>query len=36
VYELDAELKPISSRYLGDDEKIRSAVDSVANQGKAK
>ena len=36
VYELDANLKPISSRYLGDEEKIRAAVDSVANQGKAK
>jgi len=36
VYELDAELKPISSRYLGDEEKIKAAMDSVANQGKAK
>jgi 2,3-bisphosphoglycerate-dependent phosphoglycerate mutase len=36
VYELDADLKPISSRYLGDEEKIRAAVDSVASQGKAK
>jgi 2,3-bisphosphoglycerate-dependent phosphoglycerate mutase len=36
VYHLDADLKPISSSYLGDQEKIRAAVESVANQGKAK
>lgn len=36
VYHLDADLKPISSSYLGDEEKIRAAVESVANQGKAK
>lgn len=36
VYELDKDLKPISSRYLGDEEKIKAAMESVANQGKAK
>ncbi|MDP8260367.1 MAG: 2,3-diphosphoglycerate-dependent phosphoglycerate mutase [Candidatus Gygaella obscura] len=36
VYELDEELKPIKHYYLGDEEKIKQAVASVANQGKAK
>jgi 2,3-bisphosphoglycerate-dependent phosphoglycerate mutase len=36
VYELDADLKPISSRYLGDAEAVRKAQEAVANQGKAK
>ena len=36
VYELDAELKPIRHRYLGDEAKIAAAMQSVANQGKAK
>jgi 2,3-bisphosphoglycerate-dependent phosphoglycerate mutase len=36
VYELDADLKPIKSYYLGDEEAIRKAMDAVANQGKAK
>lgn len=36
VYELDAHLKPISSRYLGDPEAIAAAMAAVANQGKAK
>ncbi len=36
VYELDAELKPIKSYYLGDEEAIKAAQDAVANQGKAK
>jgi 2,3-bisphosphoglycerate-dependent phosphoglycerate mutase len=36
VYELDDELKPIKHYYLGDQEKIRAAMDAVANQGKAK
>ena len=36
VYELDAELKPIKSYYLGDAEAIKAAQDAVANQGKAK
>ena len=36
VYELDADLKPIKSYYLGDEEAVKAAVDAVANQGKAK
>ena len=36
VYELDANLKPIKHYYLGDQEKIKAAMASVANQGKAK
>ncbi|MCP5456230.1 MAG: 2,3-diphosphoglycerate-dependent phosphoglycerate mutase [Thermotogae bacterium] len=36
VYELDENLKPITHYYLGDQEKIKAAMESVANQGKAK
>jgi 2,3-bisphosphoglycerate-dependent phosphoglycerate mutase len=36
VYELDQDLKPIKHYYLGDPEKIKAAMDAVANQGKAK
>ena len=36
VYELDADLKPIKSYYLGDPEKVKKAMEAVANQGKAK
>ena len=36
VYELDAQLKPISHYYLGDPEEIRKAQEAVAKQGKAK
>jgi 2,3-bisphosphoglycerate-dependent phosphoglycerate mutase len=36
VYELDKDLKPIKSYYLGDPEKVKAAMDAVANQGKAK
>ena len=36
VYELDADLKPIRSYYLGDQEAIAAALNAVANQGKAK
>ncbi len=36
VYELDEELKPIKSYYLGDEEEVRKAMEAVANQGKAK
>jgi 2,3-bisphosphoglycerate-dependent phosphoglycerate mutase len=36
VYELDADLKPIKSYYLGDEEAIMKAMEAVANQGKAK
>lgn len=34
VYELDAQLKPISHRYLGDAAAIEAAAQAVANQGK--
>jgi len=36
VYELDDNLKPIKHYYLGDPEAIKKAMNSVANQGKAK
>jgi 2,3-bisphosphoglycerate-dependent phosphoglycerate mutase len=36
VYELDADLKPIRSYYLGDAAAIQAAMQAVANQGKAK
>ena len=36
VYELDAALKPIRSRYLGDPAEIEKAMAAVAAQGKAK
>ncbi|MBL8470436.1 MAG: 2,3-diphosphoglycerate-dependent phosphoglycerate mutase [Rhodocyclaceae bacterium] len=36
LYELDADLKPISSRYLADPEAIKAAMAAVANQGKVK
>lgn len=36
VYELDADLKPLRSYYLGDPEAIKAAMEAVANQGKAK
>lgn len=36
VYELDADLKPIKSYYLGDQEAIEAAMKAVASQGKAK
>ena len=36
VYELDADLKPIDRRYLGDPEEVAKAMEAVANQGKAK
>ncbi|MFT7723321.1 MAG: 2,3-diphosphoglycerate-dependent phosphoglycerate mutase [Roseateles sp.] len=35
VYELDADLKPIKSHYLGDPEAAARAAAAVANQGKA-
>jgi 2,3-bisphosphoglycerate-dependent phosphoglycerate mutase len=34
VYELDANLKPIKSYYLGDPEKVKAAMEAVAKQGK--
>jgi len=36
VYELDADLKPIRSYYLGDEDAVNAAMQAVANQGKAK
>ncbi|HEV2611142.1 MAG TPA: 2,3-diphosphoglycerate-dependent phosphoglycerate mutase [Noviherbaspirillum sp.] len=36
VYELDADLKPIRSYYLGDQSAIEAAMNAVASQGKAK
>ncbi|MDH3492823.1 MAG: 2,3-diphosphoglycerate-dependent phosphoglycerate mutase [Acidobacteriota bacterium] len=35
VYELDDDLKPLKSYYLGDPEEIRKLQEAVANQGKA-
>jgi len=34
VYELDADLKPTRSYYLGDPEKVEAAMEAVAKQGK--
>lgn len=36
VYELDAELRPINSFYLADEETVRLAAEAVAKQGQAK
>jgi 2,3-bisphosphoglycerate-dependent phosphoglycerate mutase len=36
VYELDDDLKPIKSYYLGDEEAVKKAAEAVANQAKAK
>jgi 2,3-bisphosphoglycerate-dependent phosphoglycerate mutase len=36
VYELSDDLKPINHYYLGDEERIRNAIEFVAAQGKAK
>ncbi|MDP2921049.1 MAG: 2,3-bisphosphoglycerate-dependent phosphoglycerate mutase, partial [Candidatus Omnitrophota bacterium] len=36
VYELTKDLKPIKHYYLGDQEKIQQAINSVASQGKAR
>jgi 2,3-bisphosphoglycerate-dependent phosphoglycerate mutase len=35
VYELDDHLHPLRSYYLGDPERVRQAMEAVANQGKA-
>jgi 2,3-bisphosphoglycerate-dependent phosphoglycerate mutase len=35
IYELDNDLRPVKHYYLGDEEKIRKAIESVAAQGKA-
>ncbi len=36
VYDLDANLKSLGSRYLGDPEKVKAAMEAVAAQGKKK
>ena len=37
IYELDENMKPLKSmQFLGDEETVRKAMESVANQGKAK
>jgi 2,3-bisphosphoglycerate-dependent phosphoglycerate mutase len=36
VYELQDDLKPIKNTYLGDPEKVKQAMEAVANQGKVK
>ena len=36
VYELDANLRPLESRYLADEDTIRAAQAAIAGQGKAK
>ena len=36
LYELDENMRPVSHRYLGDEEAAKAAAEAVANQGKAK
>ena len=36
VYELDQDLRPVKSYYLGDPEKVKAAMEAVAAQGKKK
>ncbi len=37
VYELDDDLKPVKTmQFLGDEATVKAAMESVANQGKAK
>lgn len=36
IYELDDFLKPVKSFYLGNPEKVKKAIEAVANQGKAR
>jgi 2,3-bisphosphoglycerate-dependent phosphoglycerate mutase len=36
LYELDANLKPVSSRYLGDAEAVKARAEAVAKQAEAK
>ena len=36
VYELDENFKPIKHYYLGDEKKVKAAMEAVKNQGKAK
>jgi 2,3-bisphosphoglycerate-dependent phosphoglycerate mutase len=35
IYELDEDLKPVKSYYLGDSDEIKRAIEAVARQGKA-
>jgi 2,3-bisphosphoglycerate-dependent phosphoglycerate mutase len=36
IYELDDSLIPLKSYYLGDPEKVKKAMETVANQGKVR
>ncbi len=36
VYELDKKLKPLNKHYLGEDEKVKEAMEFIANQHKTK
>lgn len=36
LYELDENLRPLSSRYLGDEKAVRKAIEAVASQGRAR
>ena len=36
VYELDADLKPLTHYYLGDQAAVEAAMQAVANQGRAR
>lgn len=36
VYELDSELRPLKSYYLGDPERVKAAMEAVRNQGRAR
>lgn len=36
VYDLDENLRPLKSEYLGDPEAVKAMMDAVANQGKSK
>ncbi len=36
VYELDKKLKPLNKRYLGEDKKVKEAMEFIANQHKMK
>ncbi|MBA3581550.1 MAG: 2,3-diphosphoglycerate-dependent phosphoglycerate mutase [Gammaproteobacteria bacterium] len=36
LYELDADLRPLTRNYLGDADEVKRMMDAVANQGKAK
>ena len=36
VYELDADLRPVTHYYLGDQEAVQAAMQAVANQGRAR